>query len=335
MSSYTTSLCFIPPVATCDYQDVELLLHNTLAPLTYENGYYNHLLADALLCSHTNSQVYGTTYPSTAPEGQLQSFLSPSINSHSCLFKSDPEDVVPPTDSQPNSLLSLLAQPVDLHSIMPDLDLILQSVDIGDYSNMSETFDKTLTDPPQSSVSIPTENGEELDLDEVLDVLSEVERKGKRRHTHGIKSNATVTLQNGEQHVSEEGRGTGSHRKRSQCNLNEDLYSLTHQLPTKQLKLQTDKQTHLSDYPLENVPSDPSFCLSASLDESEGNCCSDDDGTLSPLFSVIDEETFVQLVRDAKTVDFKSFLDQTEEVLEKCHQDHHTQAAVILGKTGS
>ena len=321
-------------MATCDYQDVELLLHNTLAPLTYD---YNHLLADALLCSQsasTNSQEYGTTYPSTAPEGQLQSFLSPSINSHLCLFKSDPEDVVPPTDSQPNSLLPLLAQPVDLHSIMPDLDLTLQSVDTGDYSNMSKTFDKTLTDPPQSSVSIPTENGEELDLDEVLDVLSEVERKGKRRHTHGIKSNATVTLQNGEQHVSE-GRGTGSHRKRSQCNLNEDLYSLTHQLPTKQLKLQTDKQTHLSDYPLENVPSDPSFCLSASLDESEGNCCSDDDGTLSPLFSVIDEETFVQLVRDAKTVDFKSFLDQTEEVLEKRHQDHHTQAAVILGKTGS
>ena len=321
-------------MATCHYQDVELLLHNTLAPPTYD---YNHLLADALLCSQsasTNSQEYGTMYPSTAPEGQLQSFLSPSINSHLYLFKSDPEDAVPPTDSQPNSLLPLLAQPVDLHSIMPDLDLILQSVDIGDYSNMSETFDKTLTDPPQSSVSIPTENGKELDLDEVLDVLSEVERKGKRRHTHGIKSNATVTLQNGEQHVSE-GRGTGSHRKRSQCNLNEDLYSLTHQLPTKQLKLQTDKQTHLSDYPLENVPSDPSFCLSASLDESEGNCCSDDDGTLSPLFSVIDEETFVQLVRDAKTVDFKSFLDQTEEVLEKRHQDHHTRAAVILGKTGS
>ena len=321
MSSYTTSLCFIPPVATCDYQDAELLLHNTLAPLTYENGYYNHLLADALLCSqlaNTNPQDYGTTYPSTAPEGQLQSFLSPSINSHSYLSKSDPEDAVPPTDSQPNSLLPLLAQPVDLHNIMPDLDLdlILQSVDIGDYSNMSETFDKTLTDPPQSSVSIPTENGEELDLDEVLDVLSEVERKGKRRHTHGIKSTATVTLQNGEQQVSEEGRGIGSHRKRSQCNLNEDLYSLTHQLPTKQLKLQTDKQTHLS-----------------SLEESEGDY--DDNGTLSPLFSVIDEETFVQLVRDAKTVDFKSFLDQTEEVFEKRHQDHHTQAAVILGKTGN
>lgn len=226
---------------------------------------------------------------------------------------SKPEDTVPPIDSQPSSLLPLLTQPVDLHSIIPDLDLdlILQSVDIGDYSNS----DKILMEPPQPSLSTPTGNaGVEVDLDEVLDILSEVERKGKRRRRHGIKSKASVTLQNGQQHVSEEGCGIGSHRKRSRCNLNEDLYSLIQQLPMKQLELQTERQTPLSDYPLENVPSDSIFFLSASLDESEGHFCCDDIGPLSPLFSMIDEETFVQLVRDAKTVEFKSFLNETEEV---------------------
>ena len=205
---------------------------------------------------------------------------------------SNPEDAVPPIDSQPSSLLPLLTQSVDLHSIIPDLDLdlILQSVDIGNYSNS----DKILMEPPQPSLSTPTGNaGAEVDLDEVLDILSEVERKGKRRHTHGIK-----TLQNRQQHVSEEGCRIGSHRKRSRCNLNEDLYSLTQQLP-KQLELQTDRQTPISDPPI--------FFLSASLNESEGHCC-DDIGPLSPLFSVIDEKTFVQLVRDARTVEFKSFL---------------------------
>ena len=260
------------------------------------------------MCSqstNTNSQdKHGNPYLSTTPEGHLQTLLCPTINSHSYLTESmhsNPEDTVPPIDSQPSSLLPLLTQSVDLHSIIPDLDLdlILQSVDIGDYGNS----DKILMEPPQPSLSTPTGNaGVEVDLDEVLDILSEVERKGKRRHTHGIK-----TLQNRQQHVSEEGCRIGSHGKRSRCNLNEDLYSLTQQLP-KQLELQRDRQTPISDYPLENVPSDPPiFFLSASLDESEGHCC-DDIGPLSPLFSVIDEETFVQLVRDARTVEFKSFL---------------------------
>ena len=302
-------------MTTYGYQDVALPSHNALAPQTHENG-YNHLLANTLLCSqstNTKSQdKHGNPYPSTTPEGHLQTLLSPTINSHSYLSESmhsNPEDAVPPIDSQPSSLLSLLTQPVDLHSIIPDLDLdlILQSVDIGDYSNS----DKILMEPPQPSLSTPTGNtGVEVDLDEVLDILSEVERKGRCRHTHGIKSKASATLQNGQQHVSEEGCGIGSHRKRSRCNLNEDLYSLVQQLPMKQLELQTERQTPLSDYPLENVPSDPIF-LSASLDESGGR---DDIGPLSPLFSMIDEETFVQLVRDAKTVEFKSFLHETEEV---------------------
>ena len=300
-------------MTTYGYQDVALPSHNALASLTHENG-YNHLLANTLLCSQsTNTNSQDKHYPSTTPEGHLLTLLSPTINSHSYLsesMRSKPEDTVPPIDSQPSSLLPLLTQPVDLHSIIPDLDLdlILQSVDIGDYSNN----DKILTEPPQPSLSTPTGNaGVEVDLDEVLDILSEVERKGKRRHTHGIKSKASPTLQNGQQHVSEEGCGIGSHQKRSRCNLNEDLYSLVQQLPMKQLELQTERQTCLSDYPLEKVPSDPIFFLSASLDESEG--C-DDIGPLSPLFSMIDEETFVQLVRDAKTVEFKSFLNETEEV---------------------
>ena len=305
-------------MTTYGYQDVALPSYNALAPLTHENG-YNHLLTNTLLCSqstNTNSQdKHGKPYPSITPEGHLLTLLSPTINSHSYLsnsMRSNSEDAVPPIDSEPSSLLPLLTQPVDWHSIIPDLDLdlILQSVDIGDYSN-SETFGKILMEPPQPSLSTPTGNaGVEVDLDEVLDILSEVERKGKCRHTHGIKSNASVTLQNGQQHVSEEGCGIGSHRKRPRCNLNEDLYSLAQQLPMKQLELQTDRQTPLSDYPLENVPSDPIFFLSASRDESEGHFCCDDIGPLSPLFSMLDEETFVQLVRDAKTVEFKSFLDE-------------------------
>ena len=192
--------------------------------------------------------------------------------------------------------------PDDLHDTKIDADF-LQSVDIRDYSEgelCTESLDGILMGPPQQS-----DKYSEVDLEfsEILDVLAVVERKGKQKL--------------GDKNLDNEHGDNPILQKYFYQSQQNDNTCFTQDLQKKSLKEDTAEELPSSSYRLGKPPSDIILFPSTSFNQSETHHCRDEQGPLSPVFSMIDEQAFVQLVRDARTMEFKFLLKQSEELFER------------------
>ena len=201
--------------------------------------------------------------------------------------------------------------PLDLHGTKIDADF-LQSVDIRDYSEAelcTESFAGIPTGPSQQIIK---SSGVNLEFSEILEVLAVVERTEK--HMQGLFGDRKLESPD-QKHSDDYILQKYLYNYQLQPTCKDDKLCSTQELPENLLKKDMTEELPNTDL-LEKPPSDPILFPSSSFNKCEKHYCHDEHGPLSPMFSMIDEQGFVQLVRDARTMEFKFLLKQSEELFD-------------------